>query len=132
MLSLSTTYYQVILSQAICIGIGTGCLFIPCVAVLSTYFSTRIATAVGLAAAGSSIGGVVYPIVFYRLQPAIGFAWTTRVLGFLELATLGVSCAVLRIRVLPAGRRKFLDLAAWKEVPFTFFVLGTFIGFLGL
>ncbi|KAI5356988.1 putative major facilitator superfamily, MFS transporter superfamily [Septoria linicola] len=132
MLSLSTTYYQVFLSQSICIGLGTGCLFIPCVAVLSTYFSTKIATAVGLAAAGSSIGGVIYPIVFYRLQPVIGFGWATRVLGFIELATLGVSCAVFRIRVLPAGRRKFLDLAAWKEIPYTFFVLGTFVGFLGL
>ncbi|KAK4620099.1 MFS-type transporter dbaD [Fulvia fulva] len=132
MLSLSTTYYQVFLSQAVCIGIGTGCLFIPCVAILSTYFSTRIATAVGLAAAGSSIGGVIYPVVFYRLQPTIGFPWATRVIGFLMLATLAVSNAVLKVRVLPAGRRKFFDLSAWKEGPFTFFVLATFIGFLGL
>ncbi|KAF7185693.1 MFS-type transporter dbaD [Pseudocercospora fuligena] len=132
MLSLSTTYYQVLLSQAICIGFGTGCLFIPCVGVLSTYFSTRIATAVGLAAAGSSIGGVIYPIVFYRLQPAIGFPWATRVIGFIMLGTLAISNAVLKVRVLPAGRRKFLDLAAWKEVPYTFFVLGSFVGFLGL
>ncbi|EME77224.1 uncharacterized protein MYCFIDRAFT_191418 [Pseudocercospora fijiensis CIRAD86] len=132
MLSLSTTYYQVLLSQAICVGFGTGCLFIPCVAVLSTYFSTRIATAVGLAAAGSSIGGVIYPIVFYRLQPVIGFAWATRVIGFIMLGTLAISNAVLKVRVLPAGRRKFLELAAWKEVPYTFFVLGTFVGFLGL
>lgn len=132
MLSLSSSYYQVLLSQAVCIGIGTGFLFIPCVAVLSTYFSTRIATAVGLAAAGSSIGGVIYPIVFYRLQPVIGFPWTTRVLGFIMLGSLAISNAVLKVRVLPAGRRKLLDLAAWKEIPYSFFVLGSLVGFLGL
>lgn len=132
MLSLCTEYYQVILSQAVCIGIGTGCLFIPGVAVLSTYFSTRLATAVGIAAAGSSIGGVIYPVAFYRLQPAIGFPWAVRVLGFISLGTLGISNAVIRVRVLPAGRRKMFDLTAWKEIPYIFFVFGTFIGFLGL
>lgn len=60
MLSLCGEYYQVILAQAICIGLGCGCLFIPSVAILSTYFSTKIATAMGLAAAGSSLGGIIY------------------------------------------------------------------------
>ena len=132
MLSLCTEYWQVFLAQALCIGIGSGCLFVPAVAILSTYFSTRIATATGLAAAGSSLGGVVYPIVFHRLEPTIGFAWATRVLGFMMLATLGVSNAVMRVRVLPAGRRKFLDLAAFKEVPYVLFVAGGFLAFMGL
>ncbi len=56
MLSLCHTYWQVMLSQAICIGIGAGCLFVPAVAIISTYFNTRIATAIGLAASGSSLG----------------------------------------------------------------------------
>jgi MFS family permease len=56
MLSLCSTYWQVILAQGICVGLGAGCLFVPSVAILSTYFSTRIATAMGLAAAGSSLG----------------------------------------------------------------------------
>jgi MFS family permease len=132
MLSLCTHYYQVFLTQAICVGVGTGCLFIPCVAVLSTYWSTRLATAVGFAAAGSSVGGVVYPVVFHRLQPVIGFPWTVRVLGFIALGTLAISNAVIRVRVLPAGRRKMLDMTAWTEVPYIFFVLGNFVGLLGL
>lgn len=132
MLSLSTNYWQVFLSQAICIGLGTGCLFVPCVAILSTYFSTRVATAMGLAATGSSLGGVLYPIIFHRLQPMIGFGWTTRVMGFIMLATFAVSNSVLKVRVLPDSRRKFLDLGAFKEGPYAFFVLGCFLGFLGL
>ncbi|KAF2176938.1 MFS general substrate transporter [Zopfia rhizophila CBS 207.26] len=83
MLSLCHEYWQVLLAQAICIGIGCGALFIPSVAILSTYFTTKIATAVGLAASGSSLGGVIYPIVFHKLLPQIGFGWTTRVIAFL-------------------------------------------------
>jgi MFS family permease len=55
-LSFCTQYWQVLLAQAFCIGIGTGALFVPSVAILSTYFTTRIATALGLAASGSSFG----------------------------------------------------------------------------
>jgi len=56
MLSLCKEYWQVLLAQAFCIGIGCGALFVPSVAILSTYFTTRLATAMGLAAAGSSVG----------------------------------------------------------------------------
>lgn len=132
MLSLCTTYWQVFLAQAICIGIGAGCLFVPAVAMLSTYFSTKMATATGLAAAGSSLGGVVYPIVFYKLQPTIGFPWATRVLGFMMLATLALSNSVMRVRVLPAGRRKFLDLTAFTEAPYVLFICGGCLAFMGL
>jgi MFS family permease len=132
MLSLCTTYWQVFLAQGICIGIGTGAMFVPGVAILSTYFSTKIATATGLAAAGSSLGGTIYPIVFHQLQPKIGFAWATRVLGFIMLATLIVSNCVLKVRVLPEGRRRFLDLTAFKELPYVLFVAGNTMAFLGL
>ncbi|KAL1303354.1 hypothetical protein AAFC00_006751 [Neodothiora populina] len=132
MLSLCGEYYQVLLAQAICIGLGCGCLFVPSVAILSTYFSTRIAFAMGLAAAGSSLGGVIYPIIFFRLQPRIGFPWATRVIGFIMLATLVISNVVMKVRVLPAGRRKMVDLQAFKEPQYTLFVAGGFITFMGL
>ena len=56
MLSLCKEYWQVLLAQAFCIGAGMGTLFVPGVAIISTYFSTKIAIATGIAAAGSSLG----------------------------------------------------------------------------
>lgn len=132
MLSLCHTYWQAFLAQAICIGIGTGLLFVPSVSILSQYFSTRVAIAVGLAATGSSIGGVIYPIVFHRLQPTVGFGWATRVIGFMQLATLVIPCTVMKVRMLPAAKRKLFDWAAFKEVPYLLFTLGGTIGFAGL
>jgi predicted MFS family arabinose efflux permease len=58
MLSLSQEYYQLFLSQAICIGLGTGIVFTPSVAAAAaclTDTATR-AKAMGLMACGSSIG----------------------------------------------------------------------------
>jgi MFS family permease len=57
MLSLCTEFWQAMLAQGFCIGLGGGMLFVPSVAILPTYFSTKIGLAIGLAAAGSSMGG---------------------------------------------------------------------------
>jgi MFS family permease len=56
MTSICHQYYQVLLAQGICIGIGVGLIFIPSVALLSTYFTSKLALANGLAAAGSGLG----------------------------------------------------------------------------
>lgn len=132
MLSLCHAYWQVLLTQAFCIGIGTGALFIPSIAILSTYFSTKIGLAIGIAASGSSLGGVIYPIVFHKLLPQIGFAWTTRVLGFLILGTMIIPNACYRVRVLPAKSRSLLDLRAFLVPAYSLQVAGFFCGFMGL
>jgi MFS family permease len=132
MLSLASEYYQVLLAQGFCVGLSAGLLFVPSVAILSTYFTTKLATATGIAAAGSSLGGVIYPIMFHRLLPRIGFAWSTRVVGFIVLGTLLIPNAVMRMRVLPPARRKMIDLKAFKEAPYSLFIVGGFFGFMGL
>jgi MFS family permease len=61
MLSLSTTYYQIFLSQSICTGLGMGMIFHGAVNSVSTWFQKRRGLAIGLAASGSGIGGVIIP-----------------------------------------------------------------------
>ena len=36
MTSLCKSYYQILLAQGICVGMGAGCLFIPSVAIMTT------------------------------------------------------------------------------------------------
>lgn len=76
--------------------------------------------------------GVLYPIVFHQLQPKIGFAWATRVMAFIMLATLMVPMAGMKMRMKPPARRKLFDSSAWKEPQFVLFSIATFFGFLGL
>ncbi|KAI0067484.1 MFS general substrate transporter [Artomyces pyxidatus] len=132
MTSLSTQYYQVFLAQGVCVGLGAGCLFIPSVAVLATYWSKRRAMAIGIAASGSSIGGIVYPALFHQLQPRIGFAWATRVIAFIALATLTLCIIVMKRRVTTSIKRKLFDWTALREPPFVLFTAGLFLGFMGV
>lgn len=132
MTSICTTYWQILLAQGICVGIGSGCLFIPSVAVVATYFSEKRALATGIAVSGGSIGGIILPITFRRFQPSIGFAWTTRVLAFIILALLLVSIAVMRTRLPSKPGRALFESSALKSPPFILQSFGICLGFIGL
>jgi len=57
MVSLCTKFWQVMLAQAVGIGIGVGLMFLPIVSVVSQYFFKRRSLAIGIATTGSSAGG---------------------------------------------------------------------------
>ncbi|CAH0035315.1 unnamed protein product [Clonostachys rhizophaga] len=132
MLSICKTYWQVMMAQGVVIGLGTGCLFVPCVAILPQYFKLRMGLASGLAIGGSSIGGIIYPIVFYRLLDNIGFPWAVRTVGFIALATLIVPISLLRMRVKPAKARTLVDWSAFKDADFVSLVAVGFLAYTGL
>ena len=53
MLSLCSAYWQVILAQGVCAGIGMGFNFVPSIAVVTASFEKKRAIAVGIAASAS-------------------------------------------------------------------------------
>ncbi|OJD23204.1 hypothetical protein ACJ73_05439 [Blastomyces percursus] len=132
MTSISTTFWQIMLSQAFCVGLGSGSVFVPSVAIIPQYFKRRRALANGVAATGTAMGGVVYPIMFSQLQLKIGFAWATRVLGFTAFATGLIALSLLHVRFKPQEKRALVQLSAFKDPVFTLFCLAQFIGFIGL
>ena len=96
------------------------------------YFSTRLGLAIGLISSGSALGGVIYPIVLYRLIDTIGFGWSTRAIGFIALGTLLIPITVLRLRVAPPKVRAMVDLSALTDIYYMSFVVATFLAFMGL
>ncbi|KAF9063316.1 MFS general substrate transporter [Rhodocollybia butyracea] len=99
MTSISTQYYQYILSQGILFGLGVGLLFYPSLASVSTHFAKYRATATGIAVAGSGLGGVVFPIMLQSLFVRVGFGWATRISGLLCAVLCGI--AVLTVSESP-------------------------------
>lgn len=96
MTSISTEYYQVFLSQAICSALGASAIMYGTVGSLSTWWKARRATAYGIAISGSSIGGVIFPIMVNRLMPRVGFGWTMRAVAFIILAGAVMAIATIR------------------------------------
>ncbi|KAM3519313.1 hypothetical protein NHJ13051_007604 [Beauveria bassiana] len=75
MTSLATQYWQLLLAQGLVVGLGAGCLFLPSVSIVATYFTTKRALVTGIVADGGSIASVIYPIVLQKLLSQVGFAW---------------------------------------------------------
>ncbi|KAK0713696.1 major facilitator superfamily domain-containing protein, partial [Lasiosphaeria miniovina] len=126
------SYWQAVLAQGVCMGLGNGFLFCPCVTVMSTYFDKRRSLAIGFAACGSATGGLVFPSMARQLLPAVGFPWTMRAVGFIQVATLAVSFVFLKTRIPPRRAGPIVDWAAFKEMEYTFYALGSFFCFLGI
>lgn len=127
MTSLSTVYWQILLSQGICTGLGNGLLFTPALAVVSTYFKRRRALAFGITATGSASGGLIFPSMARQLLSRIGFGWTVRAMGLVQLVTLCLANFLLRPRVPPKRSGSVVDLASFKEKPYTCFAAGVFL-----
>ncbi|CAI7655763.1 unnamed protein product [Penicillium discolor] len=124
MTSLATSYYQVLLAQGFCVGMGGGISYIPALVVISTSFTTKRPIAIGCASIGSSVGAVIFPVMFRQLQPKIGFPWAVRCIGFISLFLAIVACLILcRQPGQRAHARSLIDWRAFREPSFMMFSL---------
>lgn len=114
MVSLCKQYWQFILAQGVLLGIGNTLLVCPAIALVGQSFKTKLALAVGVTIAGSSLGGVIWPIVVNALlqKPDIGFGWTLRIVGFIMIPILVFTCIFARP---PITQRKEIQYS--KEKP---------------
>ncbi len=132
MASISTKYWHFLLAQGICVGLGNGCLFCPAVALTSTYFSTKKSLAIGIAACGSAVGGLIFPVMVQKLLPQIGFGWTMRCLGLVDGMLLLAVNLFARQRVPPRKGGQILDLDSFKDRTYTLYAIGMFFTFWGV
>lgn len=124
MTSLATSYYQVLLAQGFCVGLGGGISYIPALVVISTHFTTKRPIAIGCASIGSSVGAVIFPVMFRQLQPKVGFGWAVRSIGFVSLFLAIIACLILcRQPGQKARARSLIDWKAFREPSFMMFSL---------
>lgn len=122
-----TTYWQFILAQGICVGLGNGLLFTPVMTITATYFAKKRSLAFGLTAAGSTTGGLIFPSMVRQLLPSVGLGWTLRSIGFIQLATLIFAGYFIKPRLPPRSSGPLVELRAFRELDYTFYAIGAFM-----
>ncbi|KAE8363150.1 putative monocarboxylate permease [Aspergillus caelatus] len=130
MLSLAQKYYQILLAQGICVGIGSAILYVPSISLVASKFQQRRPLAMFIATSGTAFGGIIYPIIFSRLQPKLGFPWATRVLGFVTLGELIIAMAIMLPGTkgkAPNDVRSLLDPTAFHDPAFMTFCVALFL-----
>ncbi|PQE29566.1 major facilitator superfamily transporter protein [Rutstroemia sp. NJR-2017a BBW] len=94
MASLGTEYYQILLAQGVCSPIGVASIFQPAVTCVVGWFNEKRGAALGILFTGSSIGGVIFPILVSHLITEVGFGWAMRICAFLMLFLLIIAAGM--------------------------------------
>jgi MFS family permease len=150
MISLCSNYWQLFLAQGLLQGIGSAFMTCPCLATVGKHFVKHKGLASGFMISGSSLGGVVWPIMLNELlnKHGLSFGWTIRILAFTMIPLVIVACSfVLPPKVVKAdheeGRettkedeeektKKKVDLSSIKDPKFGTFAAGIGIYYLGM
>ncbi|KUI56393.1 Riboflavin transporter MCH5 [Cytospora mali] len=134
MTSLSSQYYQFFLAQGVCAAIASSAIFNGCMTSVVSWFFKRRAAAFGVMVSGSSLGGTVMPIMIQQLIPKIGFGWTMRIVAFIFLGLLSISCVTVKSRLPPRPKPLVVAdyLAGFKEPVYALTLAASFFFFWGM
>lgn len=123
------TYYQVYLSQGVGLGVGAGLLYVPAVAVQAHHWKRRRAFAMGVVVTGSSLGGIIFPIMLNRLfQSSVGFEWGARASAFVVLGLLIMANLLMSDNpAVKGGGEKPVLKNILTDIPFMLSSFGVFV-----
>ncbi|TFK32270.1 monocarboxylate permease [Crucibulum laeve] len=135
-LSHENSYYQVFLSQGLCLGFACGVIYVPSLSIASHYFQRRRSLAMGIVSAGSALGAVIHPIMLNKLfNGPVGFHNGVRISAGLNVALLIIALLIIRTR--PPRKqadtgKNFPIIHFLRDVPYAVTVIAGLLTFCGL
>ncbi|KAH7035840.1 major facilitator superfamily domain-containing protein [Microdochium trichocladiopsis] len=102
LLAHSSQYWHFMLSCSIIGGLSGAMLSTSALGTVALWFKDRRGFAQGIAMAGSSLGGLLIPIILRYAFPQYGYAWSMRILAFMAMFCLALGNILLRKRSAPA------------------------------
>jgi len=124
------TYVILMATWGLLCGASAAVITTIALAVVAHWFDTRRGLAVGIVSAGSSIGGVIFPLVMRETLDKLGWTWSVRIAMLIVVVLLAVANAFIRGRTkeLNAGRTlkrmKVVDLSCFTDARFVWATLG--------
>lgn len=84
MTSLCKRYYQFLLAQGLALGVSNAFLLTPAMATVSHMFDRNRGMATGIMIAGSSVGGIIWPVMLDQLLNShkLSFGSSFRIVGY--------------------------------------------------
>ena len=120
-------YWHFIIVLGILGGIGTSLIFTPAVSAIGHFFMLKRANATGIAAAGGSLGGIIFPLMLQNLFPKVGWAWALRIQGFIFILLLALANLLIKSRLPPRpGGSVLPDFRIFRQPAFAIVTIGTY------
>jgi MFS family permease len=128
--SFATQVWHLFIGQAICLGIAISLFYIPTVSIIPQWFDKYRGIALGLAASGSGIGGLVLSPMTQAIIDSIGIRWALRINAIIGAAIILPCAFILKSRLPPAPQKRLIDYSVIFDRKFlSFWTMGFFSGF---
>jgi len=133
LMGVCTQFWHFVLVFGVLSGVGTSLVFTPAVSAIGHWFLVGRGNATGIAATAGAIGGIIFPLMLQRLFDEIGFAWATRILGFIFAGACALAVVFIKARLPPKpGGSVMPDFRIFRDVAFLLTTFGTFFEEWGL
>lgn len=121
-------YYQIILDYSVLGGISGALIHTPSFGAVAHFFNRRRGLATGLASSSGGLAGVVLPLMLRHLFPSIGFAWSTRILGFITMGLSVLANTFIRAKLPPSKQVTSVwpDLSIFRNPRLALCTMGIF------
>jgi hypothetical protein len=128
--------WQIVLSEGVVYGWGTGFLFVGSVAITSQWFEKKRSLANAIVSSGTGFGALIYSLATRSMIDTMGLRWAFRILAIVCFVVNSICAVLMRDRNAVVGSRvrpfsptlmkrpEFLGLQAWS--------LLTVMGYTGL
>ncbi|KAF2236967.1 MFS general substrate transporter [Viridothelium virens] len=133
-------YFLIWLTQGLVMGLGMTCFYVTSSQVVATWFIHRKSLAIGIVASGSSISGLIYPIMVKYLIGIQGFNVGVRYTALLTVVTSLFAFLVVQpspmhqFRKPPQGWSSlsvWIDIRAMRNPTFVWYMASTCFMFFG-
>ncbi|KAL8941820.1 MAG: hypothetical protein Q9216_002020 [Gyalolechia sp. 2 TL-2023] len=124
--------WHIYLCQGALIGLGVGFIYIPSIAILSQWFTSKRSLANGISAAGSGIGGLVFSFAVGAMIHNISVAWSLRITGVIT-GIMNLAAALLirhRNEIIQPPQRGF-DVRLLRRLDVLLLLAWSFLSTLG-
>ncbi|KAB8215625.1 major facilitator superfamily domain-containing protein [Aspergillus novoparasiticus] len=121
--SFATQRWHIFLSQGVCFGWGMGFLFVGSVGIIPQWFQRRRSLAMGINAAGSGLGGLIWSLAVGSMIPRLGLSWAFRILGIIACVVNLICANLIKDRNKDVGsRHKAFHFPLFKRPEFLLFL----------
>ncbi|KAK4631260.1 Riboflavin transporter MCH5 [Fulvia fulva] len=133
LLGVCEAYWHFMLVFGVLGGLGNAFIFTPSVSAVGHYFFKKRGNATGIAACGGALGGVIFPLMLQDLFPKVGWAWATRIQGFIYIFLLAAAILLVKSRLPPKANASAIpDVRVFRDISFAMVTFGAFFLELGL
>lgn len=117
-------YWHFMLVYGILNGVSAAFLVTTALAVVAHWFEVKRGLASGVTFVGSSIGGIVFPLVLKPVFHNLSWAWSMRLVALIVLVLMVFGNICIRGRLPPRTTGGAVDLRCFRDARFSWATLG--------